>query len=151
MIGDSNPIASGYQAYIVGSIEDYLVDPGGALKDFAAESAGVWVTLENDDFCSSQIYDTTIFYADVTSVSSCSAVDPLSSVSYSALTGSEVTLDFTSSLEIGDLDFSQLLDEAECSSGDPTIVSTAPGSGNSVISTQCFMYGNAGFLSFDPN
>ena len=53
VIGDTNPIATGYQAYIVGSIQDYLVYPSGAMKDFSEQSAGIWVTLENDDFCTS--------------------------------------------------------------------------------------------------
>ena len=52
VIGDTNPIATGYQAYIVGSILDYIVYPSGTVEEFGKESAGGWATLENDDFCS---------------------------------------------------------------------------------------------------
>ena len=71
------------------------------------------------------------------------ALNPLTS-------GVEVTQYFTSSLEIGDIGYSQLLSEEECNAGDPMIVSTTPGS-NSGIGTQCFMYNSAGFISFNPN
>ena len=148
VIGDTNPIATGYQAYIVGSIEDYIVNTTGAVEDFGIESAGVWVTLENDDFCSTQIYGT-IFEADVTGVSACSAID-LISVTLSPITSVEVTQDFSTSLEFGELEYIYQQSEAACNAGDPTIVSTAPGS-NSGIGTQCYNYGSAGYLTFNPN
>jgi len=52
MIGDTNSF-TGYQAYIVGALQDYFVYPGGgALKDFGVDSYGIWVTIEDGNFCS---------------------------------------------------------------------------------------------------